>query len=82
MRGNWRCALRPDKATVLGVKDQLAPEALARVIHARNTSREAAISAALYELLPPGLRQAKLASQRLEELIDCEPDISDWAKAP
>lgn len=78
MRGNWKCTIRWETADALGVRRQIPSDTLGRVIHAKNTSREAAIDAAIYELLPGGLPVPNRDKQTLEGLIACEQDDTDW----
>jgi hypothetical protein len=78
MRGNWKCHIRTEAAEAMGITRQLPPEDASRVIHSKNTSREAAIEAAVYELLPSGLPVGRHDRQSIEALIACEQDDSDW----
>ncbi|WP_406672743.1 hypothetical protein [Natronospira sp.] len=78
MRGNWKCSIRKEAAAALGVKHKLPPELFDRVIHSKNTSRDAAIAAALYELLPGSLSGPVERRQLEEYLIACEQDDTDW----
>lgn len=78
MRGNWKCSIRADAAEALGIARQLGADEVSRVIHAKNTSREAAIEAAVYELLPGGLPLTSRDRGAIESLIACEQDDSDW----
>ncbi|MDQ2070441.1 hypothetical protein [Natronospira bacteriovora] len=78
MRGNWKCSIRTEAAEALGIQKRIPSEYYERVIHSKNTSREAAISAAIYELLPGGLPVPARDRNVYESLIACEQDDSDW----
>lgn len=78
MRGNWKCSIRKEAAEALGFRHEINPDEFNRVVHAKNTPREAAVAAALYELLPPELC-GPVEKRHLEEyLIVCEQDDTDW----
>jgi hypothetical protein len=78
MRGNWKCTIRWNTASALGMDKHIPGENLGRVIHAKNTSREAAVDAAIVELLPEGLPIRGQGAPNPESLIACEPDDTDW----
>ncbi|MCP1727464.1 hypothetical protein J2T60_001429 [Natronospira proteinivora] len=80
MRGNWKCSIRRDAAEALGFKHEIDPKLFDKVVHAKNTPREAAVAAALYELLPGDLCGPVEKRQLEEYLIACEQDDSDWPR--